>query len=113
MNINTTINHLAIAWENKEIGMIVRKHIICKDGFELSVQASKYHYCFPRRTQKYYQEFEIMCDISMDKPLLEKYFEGSVCPYVPAVVIEKLILRHGGINWKLTPRKEKKSAYSK
>lgn len=107
MNINTTINHIAIVWEHKEVELIVRRHIICKDGFELSVQASKYHYCYPRRTQKYYQEFEVMCDISMDKPLLERYHDGTICAYVPASVIERVILHHGGINWNLTPRKEK------
>jgi len=113
MNINTTINHLDIAWQNKEMGMIVRKHIICKDGFELSVQGSKYHYCYPRETQKYYKELEIMCDISMDKPLLEPYYDGSVCPYVPVAVIEKVILHHGGINWNLTQKRRKENVYSR
>lgn len=107
MNINVSLNHILPAWESKEIGVIVRHHIICKDGFDVSVQASNYHYCYPRKTQKYHQYFELLCDISSDKDLLEPYYDGSICTYVPTAIVEKLILRHGGIDWNETPRKEK------
>ena len=108
MNINVSLNHVVIAWKSIEIGdIIVRSHIICKDGFEISVQASKGHYCYPRKTQKYHEKFELLCDISNDKDLLETYFDGTICPYVPKTIVEKLILRHGSIDWRKTPRKEK------
>ena len=113
MNINVSLNHILPAWENKEIGALVRNHIICKDNFSVSVQASKIHYCFPRKTQKYHKSFELACNISNDKDLLQKYYDGTkiysdtfICPYVPAHIIELLILRHGGIDWNETPRKE-------
>lgn len=104
MNINVSLNHILPAWESKEIGTIVRHHIICKDSFDVSVQASKHHYCNPRKNQKYHKSFELMCDISNDKDLLEYYHDGmSICSCVPVVVVEKLILRHGGIDWNKTP----------
>lgn len=32
---------------------------------------------------------------------------GAICAYVPKAIVEILILRHGSIDWNLTPRKEK------
>ena len=58
MNINVSLNHVEPAWISNEIDCIVRNHIICKDGFEVSVQASKHHYCYPRETKKYHDYFE-------------------------------------------------------
>ena len=108
MNINCSLNQIAIANEHKEIGLIVRHHIICKDGFDVSVQASETHYCYPKRTQKYHKAFELLCDVyDDDKDLLELYHDGTICEYVPSVIVEKLILRHGGIDWNKTPRKQK------
>ena len=107
MNINCSLNHVVPASESTDFGIIVRNHIICKDGFEVSVQVSAFHYCYPRYTQKYHQAFELYCNISNDKDLLEPYYDGTVCSYVPTVVVEKLILRHGSINWNKTPRKIK------
>ena len=107
MNINVSLNHVEPAWISNEIDCIVRNHIICKDGFEVSVQASKHHYCYPRETKKYHDYFELLCDISNDKDLLKPYYDGTICAYVPKAIVEILILRHGSINWNLTPRKEK------
>ena len=104
MNINVSLNHVLPVWESKVTNTIIRNHIICKDGFDISVQASESHYCFPRKTQKYHECFELMCDISQDKDLLKDYCdEDTIFPYVPAAIVEKIILRHGGINWSLTP----------
>jgi hypothetical protein len=111
MNINCSLNQIVPASEFKTSGIIVRHHIICKDGFELSVQASAFHYCYPRCTQKYHQAFELYCDISNDKDLLEIYHNGTICSYVPTVIVEKLILRHGSIDWNKTPRKENKKKH--
>ena len=107
MNINVSLNHVEPAWINNEINGIVRNHIICKDGFDVSVQASEHHYCYPKETCKYHDYFELLCDISNDKDLLESYYDGTICAYVPKAVVELLILRHGSIDWNLTPRKEK------
>lgn len=105
MNINVSLNHIL---SETTCDIIIRERIVCKDNFTVSVQASKYHYCYPKKTQKYHKSFELMCNISNDKDLLEHYYDGiSICSYVPAVVVEKLILRHGGIDWNKTPRKER------
>lgn len=106
MNINCSLNQV-LPTSEPDYGIIVRHHIVCKDGFSVSVQASAFHYCHPRRTQKYHQAFELYCDISNDKDLLELYYDGAICAYVPTVVVEKLILRHGSIDWSKTPRKIK------
>ena len=103
MNINCTLNHVLPSSYSKD-GVIVRYGIVCKDGFTVSVQASAFHYCWPRRTQKYHQAFELYCDISNDKDLLESYYDGAVCSFVPTVIVEKLILRHGSVDWSKTPR---------
>jgi hypothetical protein len=107
VNINCSLNQIIPASEFISSGIIVRNHIVCKDGFRISVQASAFHYCYPRCTQKYHEEFELYCDISNDKDLLELYHDGTICLYVPAVIVEKLILRHGSIDWNKTPRKIK------
>ena len=108
MNINCSLNQVAIMNECKEIGFMVRHHIFCKDGFCVSVQASNSHFCYPRCTQKYHQAFELLCEVSDDdKDLLESHYDGTICVYVPSVIVEKLILRHGGIDWNKTPRKQK------
>lgn len=106
MNINVSLNHVKPAFEHHEIGAIVRNHIICKDGFDISVQASEQHYCYPKEMRKYHEEFELLCDIFKDKDLLEYYYDGTICAYVPKAIVEMLILRHGSIDWNLTPRKE-------
>ena len=109
MNINTVLNNIIPAHESKDpyYNYIVRNGITCKDGFTVSVQASCMHYCYPRKTQKYHTKFELYCDVSNDKDLLEFYYDGTICSCVPKGIVEKLILRHGGIDWNLTPRKEK------
>mgnify|MGYP003440380234 FL=1 len=77
--------------------------IVCKDGFSISVQASEYAYCCPRKTSNIsYYEFE--CGYpSADVPTLREWKEGdgpdtdTVYGYVPVDVIVALIESHGGI----------------
>lgn len=109
MNINVSLNHVEPAWISNELNYIVRNHIICKDGFDVSVQASEHHYCYPKETCKYHEYFELLCNIDKDMDLLKNYYDydSGICTYVPKSVVEKLILRHGSIDWNLTPRKEK------
>lgn len=75
--------------------------IKCKDGFSMSVQASKTHYCFPRADGGPYTAVEIGF-ISDPEPLLLPYTidkenqTETVHGWVPIEVAEAVILKHGG-----------------
>lgn len=77
--------------------------IICKDGFEFSVQASANHYCTPRNdVAEKYTHFEVGFP-SIIEESLAPYAETpdtteTVFPWVPLAVIVYLINKHGGIN---------------
>jgi hypothetical protein len=75
------------------------------DGTTLSVQASEYNYCSPRISTsdtKEYWEFEIGFP-SVEIPEINEFAEdcsdytGTVYPYVPYEIIQKLINIRGGI----------------
>lgn len=80
----------------------VRDTIQCQDGFELSVQASRTHYCKPRRNRGPYQKVEVGYPSHKNEALLE-YAEdedeatSTVYPYVPVEVVEEVIEKHGGV----------------
>ena len=78
-------------------------HVICKDGFEMSVQAGQSLYSEPRDVVDSYEEAEVGFP-STEESLLTSYAEdeenlcGTVYGYVPCSIIDKLIENHGGIN---------------
>ncbi len=96
--------------ENGEMPQQARKHVLCKDGFKMSVQASSNHYCSPKSDgyDMIYSEVEVGFP-SEREPLLDKYVEDlsgedgvldytdSVYPYVPAEIVSTIIAKHGGI----------------
>lgn len=80
-----------------------RPHIICKDGFEMSVQASKFHHCSPRLNLPDGGYFA--CEIgfpSREDDLLLPYADDrkkptrTIYPMVPIDVIDNVIRKHGG-----------------
>lgn len=80
------------------------KRLICKDGFDMSVQASNVHYCSPRvDNADYYSEVEVGYPTVSEEELLD-YAEDRLRPtktvygYVPVESVDKIILKHGGIN---------------
>ena len=84
--------------------MFNRKHyerIVCKDGFSMSVQASKGHYCNPKNDQGPYCEVEVGA-ISNNEPLLSRHAEDpnnptkTVYGWVPSLTVYKIIEKHGG-----------------
>jgi hypothetical protein len=76
--------------------MFIRPQIVCADGFTISVQASAFHYCSPRRNEGPYTEVEVGFP-SEYEPLLAPYSDGSgVFPYTPIDVVREVILKHGG-----------------
>ena len=82
--------------------------VICKDSFQMSVQASLGHYCSPRTDNppSGYTHYEVGYPNERE-PLLDKYKEmacdiqfpptSSVYPWVPKEVIQDIIAKHGGL----------------
>jgi hypothetical protein len=78
-----------------------RIRVVCKDGFNISVQAGDRHYSLPRNDTGLYSHVECGFPSAVDV-LLIPFAEGSnfvrsIYPYVPAEVIDKVIRLHGGI----------------
>jgi hypothetical protein len=77
--------------------------ITCKDGFTMSVQASKFAYSSPRETAAWpYSAFEVGFPNRVE-PLLMPYAEMNETPtetvygWVPLSVLLAVVKKHGGI----------------
>lgn len=75
---------------------------VLEDGFELSIQASKNHYCSPRIDDAdEYSSFEIGYPSEEVKSLKEYAENGSescsVYTFVPVEIVNKILEDHGGI----------------
>ena len=87
--------------KNHKKGMLVDR-IKCKDGFTMSVQASKYHYCLPREDDVNYTNVEIGFPTKIENLIVE-YAEdeynllNTVYGYVPIEIVEAVVLKHGGV----------------
>lgn len=90
-----------------------RKRLVLHDGYNMSVQASSFHYCDPKIDSDFeeidphkwvwYKSVEVGFP-SEHEILLEPYkedledtFTSSVFPYVPATVVQEIIDKHGGV----------------
>jgi len=80
----------------------LNKYVVCADGFRMSVQASDTAYCSPRiNGASCYSQVEVGFP-NASEPLLMRYAEDpssptdTVYPYVPAVTVTNVILKHGG-----------------
>ncbi len=87
-----------------------RPHIFCKDGFKISIQAGLPWYCQPRKTLESgeYEAVEVG-GLHEAEELLMPYAEEpgkptkTIYASVPVSVVEKVIAKHGGVNYKATP----------
>ena len=88
-------------------------HIVCTDGFTMSVQVGYSLYSEPKKVAKRYSKVEIGYP-SERESLLEEYVESfyvtpdftdSIYPYVPVKVVDKVLKKHGGIDLTETLRK--------
>jgi|TARA_R110000787_G_scaffold32693_1_gene86351 hypothetical protein len=81
-----------------------RELIVCADNFKMSVQASKHHYCTPRKngSSLSYSHVEVGFP-TLKENLLMNYIDGpdeptnTVYSYVPAYIIIHIINKHGGM----------------
>lgn len=83
-----------------------KKAIVCRDGFSVSVQASQYHYCEPRKTNaEYYSEFELgfpsepLPELAKWAELAEDQDYTGIFGYVPVEEIAKVLESHGGVDF--------------
>ena len=88
-------------------------HIVCTDGFTMSVQVGYSLYSEPKKVAKRYSKVEIGYP-SERESLLEEYVESfyvtpdftdSIYPYVPVKVVVKVLKKHGGIDLTETLRR--------
>ena len=94
-------------------------HIVCSDGFEMSVQVGFHLYSEPKKVAKRYSAVEIGFP-SDHEPLIEEYAESfsedapdytdTVYPYVPVKIVNKVLKKHGGIDLTETLRRHKEVA---
>lgn len=77
-------------------------HIVCEDGFTMSMQCGPYHYSTPRARAEEYSHVEIGFP-SCEEELLMPYVEdpdnptGTVYAYVPVENVIAVIKKHGGL----------------
>ena len=69
--------------------MKLNEHIVCADGFSMSVQANGGAYCEPKVFDA--EKYEA---VEVGYP---NAYEGLLAYYVPAQVIVDVIAKHGGI----------------
>lgn len=81
----------------------IRPRLRCMDGFVISVQASRTHYCEPAINEaEKYVSVELGFP-NIEDPLIIEYAEEidnpteTVYAYVPIEIVNELIEKHGGI----------------
>jgi hypothetical protein len=88
--------------EERESGFFMTPKVVCADGFTMSVQASRFHYCSPRNDEGPYAAFEVgfpseKCEELMPYAESADNPTGTVYGWVPAEVVDEVIRNHGGI----------------
>lgn len=91
---------LAHTYKDVSYRVLVRNPVICADGFRISIQGSRAHYCVPRKLVPggEYEKLELGFP-NIEEPLLREYEDHGIFPYVPIEVVEQVIEKHGGIVW--------------
>ncbi len=87
---------------------ILRPRVVCNDGFSISIQASETHYCEPRQSKiSNYKSVELGYP-NFEEELIKEYAEegddltGTVYGWVPVEIVDKLLEKHGGIDYLAT-----------
>jgi len=84
----------------KERGSMSIEAIVCPDGFKVSVQASRAHYCYPREDNPdVWDEVELGYPSEV-VPEWKDYADGTdytntLYPYVPVSVVVAVLVQHG------------------
>lgn len=104
MNINEYLEKNKVIIYRKEYQVKrLTPILVCADGFSMSVQASRSHYCSPREDSPIaYNSVEIGFP-SSEEELIIQYAEKPESPtesiygYVPVKIVDEVIIKHGGI----------------
>lgn len=80
---------------NSPMKPLVAYHL-CPDGFEVSVQASRFHYCTPRSDVGPYSHVELGFPNRTWPDYMAEYENGDVAFYVPIELVERWLREHGG-----------------
>ena len=86
----------------KEGIYIVRPHVVCADGYKVSIQAGNGLYSCPRVNVLEYKAVELGFPNMADELIME-YAEDpdeptkTVYGYVPVEIVQQLMDKHGGI----------------
>lgn len=72
-------------------------HIVCMDGYWLSVQASELHYCTPRTNEGPWITVECML-AGVPHQLEGRVDEYGIAAYIPIEIIVEIINEHGGLS---------------
>lgn len=88
------------------------KPIYCADGASLSVQASRFHYCFPRNNEGPYAQVEVGFPSVKPPESWREYCQGdfdaapcdTVYGNVPLTLVAEFIEQHGGIRAEAAPK---------
>lgn len=79
----------------------MRDRLVCMDGTDLSVQASRCHYCTPREDDVTYQAVEVGFPSVHPPETWKDYADGpypaDVYGYVPTQLVKDFIAEHGGL----------------
>lgn len=99
------VGHKHILEEHPEMGGVMPR-IHCPDGYNVSIQANYGAYCEPRidDSPDGYAKVELGYPSSIDeefKPYAEDKddWSNTVYAYVPVDIVNKVIERHGGIDY--------------
>ena len=100
MNINTFIQkYRKVGLLKGGIGSSCRlPHVVCRDGFKMSVQVGQGLYSAPNTVADSYSSVEVGYPSEI-VPELKAFDQGDdVFPFVPCTVIDEIIEKHGGID---------------
>ena len=85
-----------LAHQKKVYGTVI-KSITCRDGFEVSIQASAGHYCIPRSDEGPWSHVEIGYPSDLCEELIPYSAGDGIYARVPIEIAERLVIKHGGI----------------
>ncbi len=92
-----TVNEFLQKYRRVRNGMNdIRPRVVCADGYNVSIQAGYGIYSSPRADADAYSAVELGF-ASHDEPELAACKEGTIYPYVPVELVDKVLTKHGGI----------------
>ena len=99
MNINTFIQkYRKVETITPDVTSCLLPHVVCRDGFKMSVQVGQSLYSDPMSVADIYEAVEVGYPSEI-VPELKAFDQGDdVFPFVPCTVIDEIIDKHGGID---------------